>query len=350
MKVAVWPHPRLLLCLLTFCLLTFCHSNASAQYTDQVVLQGSTPGSQITIWCEIVEYNNRHLTARTRAGKGEIEIPSTKVIKIKTWQCTPHKAGIKALDEGQTEAAETQFTEALKVEPRVWMRREILALLTRCALRRQDYVAAGLKFQLLFKSNPETAHFDLVPLFWTSQVAEGETRAMAITWLKDPEPIARLLGASLLLFDSKHGAAAQDILTQLARTPGEQVRLLAIWQQRRRRIQSNSVDESVLKRWIPLVDNLEPELRAGPYYILGQGYLVRQDFDMAAATFLKVPLVHDSDHPISAQSMLAAGQALARIGMQAEAAGLYSEILTRYKHTSSAAVARQELNRITANP
>lgn len=319
-----------------------------AQYNDEVIKRGSTTGSRITIRCQIVDYDGRYLTAKTRTGEKLLKIDSPDVITIRTAQTEPHKIGVKAFDEGRTRESEAQLTEAIKVEPRAWMRRQILTLLVRCALNRSDHLTASTRFRLLFESDSETPHINLIPLLWNGATAEGEARAAAITWLKDPEPVARLLGASLLLVDSGHSESALKVLTELARTPGERIRQLASWQRRRLRIRSRDVTDFDLRHWESQIEKLEPSLRSGPYFILGQGYLVRQDFDMAAATFLKVPLVHDSEHWISAQCLLEAGRALARIGMRGDAAKLYSEVLDRYSYSAAASEAREELDQLAA--
>ncbi|MDA1162714.1 MAG: tetratricopeptide repeat protein [Planctomycetota bacterium] len=344
MRIAVTRFSSLLM--LPLCVLLIGSPTASAQLSDEVVVRGSTSGSRITIRCEIVDYDGQFLTARKPTGNNLQRIPSTDVITIRTAQTEPHKVGIKAFDEGHTRDAETHFTDAIKTEPRVWMRREILALLVRCALKRSDYLTAGTRFQLLFESDPATPHINLIPLVWTDTVAEGEIRTAAIMWLNDPEPIARLLGASLLFFDAGHSVVCQETLTELARTPGERIRQLAGWQRRRLRIRSRDVTEFDLGRWESQIEDMEPALRAGPYFVLGQGYLIRQDFDLAAATFLKVPLVHDSEHPVSAQCLLDAGRALNRIGMREEAARLYNEIIDRYGSASVVEEARGELQQL----
>ena len=334
--------------LLLCCLPLIGRQSVFAQYNDEVIKRGSTSGSRITIRCQIVDYDGRHLTARTRTGEKLLRIDSPDVIAIRTAQSQPHKIGIKAFDKGRTRESEVQLTEAIKVEPRAWMRRQILTLLVRCALKRNDRLTASTRFRLLFESDSQTPHINLIPLLWTGATADGEARAAAITWLKDPEPVARLLGASLLLLDSGHSEAALKVLTELARTPGARIRQLASWQRRRLRIRSRDVTDFDLGRWQSQIEKLEPSLRAGPLFILGQGYLVRQDFDMAAATLLKVPLVHDSEHWVSAQSLLDAGRALARIGMRGEAAKLYSEVLDRYSYSAVAVEAQEELDQLAA--
>lgn len=331
------------------CLVLIGHRAAFAQYNDEVVRRGSTAGSRITIRCEIIDYTGRFLTARKQTGDQLMQIRSSDVITIRTAQTEEHKNGIKAFDAGKTQEAETQLSEAVKVEPRIWMRRQILTLLIRCALKRNDYITAGTRFQLLFESDPETSHLNLVPLLWDESAADGETRSVAIGWLKDPAPMTKLMGASHLFFDPGYSETVMEVLNELARTPGEGISQLATWQRRRLRIRSREVSAIDIERWESQIEKLDPSLRPGPYFILGQAWLVRQDFEMAAATFLKVPLIHDSENPVSALSLLSAGRALSRIGLQGDAAQLYSEVLSRYSYAAVAGEAREELEQLAAN-
>jgi tetratricopeptide (TPR) repeat protein len=339
---------RFHLCLLLAAVAHVSSQTVLAQFNDEVIQQGSTPGSRMTIRCQIIDYTGSKLTAQRAIGTKPFEIDSSDVITIRTAQTTSHKAGIQAFDEGKTRDAEFQFTEAINSEPRIWMRREILTLLVRCALKRNDYLTAGTRFQLLFESDPETAHMNLIPLLWNDAAVDGETRETAIAWLKDEKPVARLLAASWLFFDSGHSETSFAVLNELARTPGERTRQLASWQRRRMQVRSQDVTDSSLAHWDSTLMNLEPGLRSGPYFVLGRGYLVRQDFEIAAATFLKVPLIHDSEHPLSAECLLEAGRALTRIGLRGEATKLYSEILDRYSYAAVVGEARAELDQLTA--
>jgi hypothetical protein len=337
---------RLQLCLLL--ILAGSHT-VVAQYSDEVVQRGSTPGSRITIRCRIIDYTGSKLTYKQSSANKPKELRSSDVITIRTAQTTAQKEGIKAFSEGKTRDAEFQFTEAVNAEPRVWMRREILSMLVRCALKRNDYLTAGTRFQLLFESDSETSHINLIPLFWNAAAAQDETLAAAVAWLADEKPIARLLAASWLFFDPDYSEKSLTVLNELARTPGDRIKQLASWQRLRFQIRAGDVTDFNLQRWDTNLRKLEPALRPGPIFLLGRGYVVRQDFEIAAATFLKIPLVYDSEHPLSAESMVEAGRALTSIGLRNDAAKLYSEVLDRYDYAAVSKDARKELNQLAAN-
>ncbi len=335
-------------CRLQFCILLtlLVGRPVAAQYADEVVQRGSTPGSRITIRCQIIDYTGSKLTYKQSSANKPKELRSSNVITIRTAQTTAQKEGIKAFNEGKTRDAEFQFTEAVNAEPRVWMRREILSMLVRCALKRNDYLTAGTRFQLLFESDAETSHINLIPLFWNATAAQGETRTAAISWLNDEKPITRLMAASWLFFDPGYSEKSLAVLNELARSPGNRIKQLASWQRLRFNIRAGDVTDFNLQRWDTNLSKLEPVLRPGPIFLLGRGYVVRQDFEIAAATFLKVPLVYDSEHPLSAECMIEAGRALTRIGLRKDAAKLYSEVLDRYAYAAVSNDARQALSQL----
>jgi tetratricopeptide (TPR) repeat protein len=320
----------------------------AAQYSDEVVQRGSTPGSRITIRCQIIDYTGSKLTYKQSSSDKAKELGSSNVITIRTAQTTAQKDGIKAFNEGKTRDAEFQFTEAVNSEPRVWMRREILSMMVRCALKRNDFLTAGSRFLLLFESDSETAHINLIPLLWNDSTAQGEARTAAVSWLNDEKPIARLMAASWLFFDPDHSEKSLAVFNELARSPGDRIKQLASWQRLRFQIRAGDVTDFNLERWDSNLSKLEPALRPGPIFLLGQGYIVRQDFEIAAATFLKVPLVYDSEHPLSAESMVEAGRALTRIGLRNDAAKLFSEVLDRYAYAVVSEAAREELSQLAA--
>ena len=333
---------------LCFLLILAGNQTVAAQYSDEVVQRGSTPGSRITIRCQIIDYTGSKLTYKQSSANQPNELRSSNVITIRTAQTTAQKEGIKAFSEGKTRDAEFQFTEAVNAEPRVWMRREILSMMVRCALKRNDYLTAGSRFQLLFESDSETAHINLIPLLWNDAAAEGEARDAAVSWLNDERPIARLMAASWLFFDPDYSEKSLAVFNELARSPGDRIKQLASWQRLRFQIRAGDVTDFNLERWDTNLSKLEPALRAGPVFLLGRGYVVRQDFEIAAATFLKVPLVYDSEHPLCAESMVEAARALTRIGLRNDAAKLYSEVLDRYDYAAVSEAARQELNQLAA--
>ena len=129
---------------------------AQGEFTDQVVLQGSTVSSRVTIQCEITDYTGEFIVLRTATTKNERRFPVSQIVSVKTPQMASHERGLKHLDDGAYEQAEAALTQALTDEARRWMRREVLADLIRCSLRQNRYAAAGTLFQRLYAADRTT--------------------------------------------------------------------------------------------------------------------------------------------------------------------------------------------------
>lgn len=331
-------------CRVAVCLALLC----SLAQADEVVVQASTARSRITITGDILEYNGRFLVIQTRTGTGQQRYTAAEVVSVKTSYTSAHRAGLRLFKAGKSELALREFETAISQEPRTWVRRDILALLIRCALRADDFATAGSRFKRLYESDSDTPQIAVIPLYWSNKPARGAARLQAVKWLTDEQFVMRLVGASLLMFDPEYAESARDTMKELRRAPGEQIREFAWWQQWRLSINAKEVSDFDIERWEDRIVGIAPAMRAGPYFVLGQGYQVRQDFDLAAAAFLQLPLVYQSDHPITAQACFKAGQSLARIGQTEEAARLYREVIDRFHWTPAARLAETSLKDLQA--
>ena len=160
----------------------------------------------------------------------------------------------------------------------------------------------------------------------------------------------RLIGASLLLTDLQYGEAAKDVLQALSREPGTRLRVLAGWQEWRLKQKANDISDLEIARHEKLVEELEKDLRPGAWYLVGQAHLLRQEFDLAAAAFLRLPLSHNTDHPVTSQAMFNAARALEQIGFRSQATQIDKEVVDRYPWSKAAKLSEQALQRPVAKP
>lgn len=323
-------------------------ASAQTDFTDQVVLQGASVSSRVTMQCEVLDYTGDAIVLRIATSKTERRFPASHVVSVKTPRMATHERGLEHLRKNEFEQAESSLTQALTDEPRRWVQREIQAAITGCFLRQSRYVEAGLQFKKLYLGDPETRHIRIIPLVWADTAINEETRTTAAAWLEDREAVLRLIGASLLLTDVNYGESAQDTLRALAQEPGQRLRLLAGWQEWRLKQRTNQVTDLELARHETLVEELEKELRPGPWFLIGQAHLIRQEFDLAAAAFLRLPLTHDSDHPMTPQAMFNAARALEQIGFRRQALHLDQEVIDRYAWSPSASLSRQAIQKPVA--
>ncbi len=314
-----------------FCLLTLA---APAVGQDKVVLQRPNLASRLTISGLVVDYTGAEISIRTDANEPARTYPAAEVVEIQTNQVAAHTQGLKLLAEGKVDEAIREFDTAIQKETRTWVRREILANIVRCALRRGDYVLAGSRFLALIKSDPTTRDFRLIPLVWAPETIPGDARAEARVWMGGQVEAARLIGASLLYEDAELGQEARAVMKKLASSTDGRLRPLAQMQAWRADVTGGNPGRLQTAQWQRRIDELPEDLRAGPMYLLGRAYALRHDYELAAAALLWLPLIDDHDFRLAARACLEAGVALEKIGQQAEARTLFEEVTERFAETS----------------
>jgi TolA-binding protein len=313
---------------------------ASAQ--DRVILKRPGYAGRMTITGTIEEYTGTAISVRSSQGDTVRPYPAEEVVGFETPQTDSHDRGLALLAEGKVDEAIREFDAAIRKEPRAWVRREILALLVRCSLRRGDYPAAGTRFLTLVKSDPTTRHFRLIPLVWADEPIPAAAKSQGHAWLAGTVEVGRLMGASLLLEDPAHAIEARSTLRQLSSSTDRRIQSLAQMQTWRHE-SADGVSELEIFHWGQRIDELSPDLRAGPRYVLGRAYAARHDYEMAATTLLWLPLVDDHDFRLTARACLEAGVALGKIGQQSEAQGLFREVTQRFAETPFADEAQKLL-------
>lgn len=319
-------------------------ASVTSSRADEIVIQGSTPNSRITLTGEILDYTGKKLTLKTAANKPEQTYAASDIVSVKTDFNDAHQAGLNALSSGDLNAAEAAFDRAAGQEVRVWVRRELLALQTRCALRSADWVLAAQRFSRLYQSDPETQHIDLVPLFWSPRPpVDAALRGQATVWLREKQSLLQLIGGSWLCFEPKYDGECEQLWPTLIRNPDERLRTLAQWQSYRRRLAVEGIGDIELQRWETRIPKLDAPLRAGPYFLLGQAFVARHEFDLAAGAFLRLPLAHPTDHALTAEALLNAARCLNKSGLRSEAETLFKEVTTKFAHTTVAREAEMSL-------
>lgn len=307
------------------------HGGLPAQ--DQVVLQVEGQSSRMVLPCQIVDYTGEKITVQFKSGAAQKSYPAEQVVEVRTDWLDSHERGRKLFAERHVDDAVRSLQEALVAEKRTWVRREILALLIRCALRQGDRATAGTRFLMLVESDRSTRHFGLIPLVWAPEAVAEAAKTQARAWLSQEADVARLLGVSLLLDDGQLGETAQQELPALLRSSDERVRQLAQAQSWRVKLRKLDVSDLELQRWDSRVQAMAASLRGGPSYLLGRGWAMRREHDRAATAFLWLPLMDDSDPRLAARAGFEAAESLRRLGQTDDARRLLREIATRFPDT-----------------
>jgi hypothetical protein len=317
---------------------------------DKIVLQPKGSSSRIIRSGIVVDFTGTKLTIRSLGNTNVSTYDADEVVEVRTPQTKQHKTGLKSFAQGDVERAAAAFELAMMVETRDWVRRDILAMLVRCALRRGDSITAGAKFLVLWQSDPTTRQFKLVPLTWGPRNITAALRNQSLSWITLNTEASRLLGASYLLADARHAALAKDEMIELATSTNLRIRLLARAQLWRLRVREGNLTPSEMKRWQSKIEDMPGDIRGGPFYVLGRGHLVRKEFDRAAAALLWIPLVYDHDTHLAARACLEAADALREVGQMGQSLALYREVTTRFVGTPFADEAASLLKNEESTP
>ena len=299
---------------------------------DRVIIQ-QPGGSRLPVTGLVEDYTGRDLSIRLRVGNKLRSVPRSEVIEVQTAYTPRHEKGRQLLANGHPVEAAVELNAAIKDEDRTWVRREILALLVKCALWDGDYRTAVTRFLLIAESDAETFHFGVAPLAWTDDVSSGDVRLEAKSWLAARSPISKLFGASHLLSDPASTNEAEAALRFLARESNVRVQRLAQMQLWRQRMKSGAATPAELSRWEAAVEELPEELRTGGYFVLGQAYRKQQEPDRAAAALLWLPLVYDADRHLAARACFQAAEQIESLGDRPQATNLFSEVVFRFGDT-----------------
>lgn len=306
---------------------------------DRVTLTPEGAVDPVILIGSVEEYTGQELLLKRPGLDTPDRYPANSIQSVQTWRSAIHEQGIAELLAGTNPQAEQSLLKALSEEPRDWMKREILSLLVRCAIRRGDWSSAATRFLQISNEDAKTPHWNIAPIQWAPQTMGGETKTLARSWLKETDSPARLLAASWLLLDPVYGEAAEKQLDDLARDPNSCISNLARPQLWRVRL-GLELSEMEVQKWRMEVRRLPRSLRAGPQYLIGRGLLQRREPGAAAAEFLWLPQVYNDNEDLSARALVDAAGALEKTGQTEAAMTLYDSAISKYPWSSGANEAR----------
>jgi len=325
-------------------LLAAVHPPASATAEDIVYLRSrEDPEQEMRIPGEVVDYSGSGLQLRQSSGLVR-EYPADSVIRIESRWTADHERANQAYARGDFRAAAALFTKALATEDRLWARRKILAELVWSLQAAGQLETACDRFVALVMSDPATPYLACIPLVWTAR--ETVPASTAHGWMeRSGSPSIALLGASHLLSGSQRPAALR-VLGQLEKSKDPRIAALATGQRwRTELVQQGSPRRAEL--WQQAISNMPPEVRSGPYYLLGRLHARGGRWDDAAVAYLRVPIQYPRQRTLAAAALLGAASALEQSGERADASRLYREVVTGYGDTEAAGEARSRLQDLT---
>ncbi len=318
--------------------------SASAFAEDVVILKPS--GNSRTprrLAGEITDYTGREVLVRTASGR-ETSLPTDRVDEISTEYTAPHVDADVLMSQLKFDEAFANYKAALAAEKRRWVQRQILASIVWCQQARGKKVDAAQAFLLIVKHDPDTQYFDAIVLDWRPSELPVDVQRKALEYLKDDaNPTAQLMGASWLLSDAAHRAAAIEKLEALAESREKIIAPIAAAQLWRTQLITAGRDD--IARWQTAIERLPPSLRAGPYYLFGQLLASQKQYDEAAIAHLHAPILHPRDRQLASESLLAAAESLAKAGDNGQATICLQELVRDYADSPAAAAAKSLIAR-----
>jgi tetratricopeptide (TPR) repeat protein len=274
------------------------------------------------------------------AGGAETTIPAERVLEVHAEWNSPHRRGDDLFAEARFAEALEQYRQAVAQDQRAWVRRRLASQAAWCYRNLGQHEYAASAFLTLATQDSATPYFDAVPLSWTSTQPGAAFEAKLRKWLDDENPIVSLVAASWLLATADRSAATEK-LRDLADVADPRVALLAqaqLW-----RTQQATAKSEDVARWRKALERLPEPLRAGPYYVTGQALARLGGGEEAALVLLRVPVLYPQHRELAAESLLAAGRELEKLGRAEEARRLHQELVAAYGESPLAELARQAL-------
>ena len=307
---------------------------------DTVIVRSEPSNNERRITGTVVEFTGDSLLIQYTSGREE-KIPADRVVEVLGDWKESHKAANALMAEGNFEAAEAKYCEALRDEDRRWVQRRVLSQLAWCYRYLGQTDNAVKAFLPLYRDDPKTPYFASIPLTWTTGRGEPDLERQAAAWMQDKDsPVARLIGASWSLTSSRR-AEAINLLRQFVSDPDPRIVFLAEAQLWRTQVATSRPEDA--SRWRERIERMPPIIRGGPYYVLGLALSRHELHEQAAISFMRTVILYPAERDLVPVSLLAAARELETMEQSTEAAGLYREILTKYETDRVASEAESRL-------
>lgn len=309
-----------------------------------VILSGKDARTKATRVGQIVEYTGEALQLKSASGRVET-IPAARVVEVRTEWSASHQRGSALRNEGKLEEAVTAFKQAKREELRTWARRQIMADLVSCYAETGRWDIAGDEWLAIAASDPQTLHFQVLPVCWRPFPPGATVESRAASWLKAKLPIAEVLGASWLLMGPQR-AEATAALERIAANKLEDPRIRSLAQVQLWRTKLVTAKASDVQGWQSSLEQMPESVRASGYFVLGEVLARLNQPEQGALAFLRIPVVYSEQRTMAADALVAAARLHEQLGRGEQAATLYREVLSGYSRTPAAEEAKARLEKI----
>ena len=327
--------------LMLFSLVALTASTLLAQPPDTLTIAtGADFSGRQRMTGRVVDYLGDTLTWENAAGS-QTPIAADRVVRIDSRWSDDQRAADQLFDSGQYGAALSMYAKAIAAEPRLWVRRMILAKAVWCCRNTGDPLRGVRSFLALLGSDPHTPYMDCIPLAWTSSPADPAVMATAREALALSQPAAaQLLGASWLL-NGPDSLKATETLQRLATHDDRRIALLAetqLWRRTAGGALANQAD-----RFGSLIGNMPLALQAGPALLWGDALSAANRPSEAALAYLRVPVLHPLAGDLAPEAWYRAAKSLEAEGRKEEAARALESLLEENPQSILAPAAKQRL-------
>lgn len=317
---------------------------AQDQTVDEVVVRRAQSRRQTSYSGRVLDYTNGILRLRLKTSGGIRQFKTSEIISITTPQVAQHREATVFFKAGQYPQAIVALEAAARAEPRDWVKRDILAMLSQVHLRAGNRINAADAFVRLTNSDPNTHHFGSIPLWWSAEPVDAAGQRQARVWLDSANLSARLIGASILFENQESRAEAVAAFEKIARSGRPQLVDLARTQQWRDRLtKGKPISDGEVYAWRSRLRAMKSTERAGPSFLLGHVHSRRQEYDRAALAYLWVPLVDAGDELLAAEASFAAAESMLKAGRLPKAESQFRETSRRFPNTRFAVMAEKAL-------
>ena len=330
-------------------------SPSLARAEDRVVVQNADSSTTRTLTGEIADYNGKELRIQLATGQA-LNVPAARVVRVEsTWQAE-HEAADRLRDERKHLEAIDAYRQALRKESRAWAKRRIMADAITAYESLGQFERAGEAFALLMQADEHWQYLERAPLAWLSALVDARLEQRAQMWLASELAPVQLLGASWSLSGAQRTQAV-NTLRKLSNHADARIAHLADAQLWRANI--TTVGPQELAAWEAQILRMPANLRAGPYLVLGRGWL-QQNARMlgnadvvqrrAVAAFMQAPVLHADRPQLALQGLEQAANVLEQLSWQDEATVVLRELASDFANTDAGRAAAARLPRETARP
>jgi len=298
---------------------------AAAQ--DSVTVKSASGTGELKIAGQVIDYNGRGLTVQRTGSTQSKFFPISQVVRVVTNTQPLHRQADLAAAAGRYDEALEKYRVALNSEPRRWVKRLIMSQMIRCytVLGKTDW--AGNGFIALLQDDPDMLYFDEIPLNWLARQTDVETLEAARKWMKSGQPVGILLGASYLLTTQDRPIAKAQLQRLITHTD-RRIALMARAQLWRTEIVTANVEK--IDGWQRATDQFPVTLSGGPCYVIGLARKQQKQYEQAAVSMLRVPVVAPENQVLAASALLEAGIVLTKLNQPKRAAAMFDEINRNY--------------------